>query len=143
MKRTRSSTAEAVWPDDVPILCEDDVTWNYSTQDGRRDLCVWLETVFNPDYPHQDNPAYHEAERVLAAVVSERIFNDFTMADFMAHVAHSKAPDFAWQAACWNEMLHRLGYEVDKKARRNPDPDFARERNRRKPKAPDPDDELF
>lgn len=110
------------WPSSVPILTEEDIVWQYSDSRGRHDLYVWLELVFNPDYPEKDTKAYRKAYRTLCRVLSERFDKKVTVLyRFMEFVYRNKLPSKAWQAACWNAMLIELGYDIPKNKAKNPD----------------------
>lgn len=109
------------WPDDVPILVADDMVWNWTSDDGRKDLAVWLESTFNPEFPVIDLPQYAEAYRTLCAVITERFGKQVTkLGMFLEYAKKNKRPSLAWQAACWNAMLQQLGYEVPKQAAKDP-----------------------
>lgn len=109
------------WPEDVPVLTADDVCWQWSSRTGSHDLAVWLELTFNPEYPLKDTKQYAEAYRVLCGVITERFKKTVTnMWLFTEFTFKHKLPCKAWQAACWNEMLHRLGYGVPKASRKDP-----------------------
>lgn len=104
------------WPESVPILTADDMVWNFTTQDGRRDLLEWLLATFDSDATVLENPAYVQARKVLLSVISERRNKTIkSMWLFAEKASKAKHPSFAWQAACWNEMLIRLGYDVPKR----------------------------
>lgn len=108
------------WPSKVPILVVDDIAWNYSAQDGSNDLQVWLELTFDPKQKFKPPKAYRKAHRTLCAVISER-FKAYTRINaFLEFVWRKRYPSKEWQAACWNEMLHRLEYTVPKSARADP-----------------------
>lgn len=103
------------WPADVPVLTAADLVWNFSDArtDTRHDLLVWLERTFNPEYPLAETAAYPAAYAALCAVVTERFGRPVTrLTLFLEFLKAKRTPDFAWQAACWNEMLSRLGYAV-------------------------------
>lgn len=109
------------WPDTVPILTAEDMVWSFVTVDGRRDLSEWLLATFNPDYPVIDTPEHAEAFNTLCAVLSSR--SGVTVSSlwtFLEKACKTKSPKLAWQAACWNEMLHRLGYDISKSAVKDP-----------------------
>lgn len=109
------------WPEDVPVLAADDINWQWSSRHGTHDLAVWLEMTFNPLYPLQDTKQYAEAYRVLCGVITERFKRPVTsLWLFMEFTNKHRLPCKAWQAACWNEMLHRLGYGVPKASRKDP-----------------------
>lgn len=109
------------WPVNVPILVAADMAWQYETSDGRRDLPYWLEATFNPEYPVKDTKQHAEAYRMLCAVITERFKKKVTsLWLFTEFTFKNRLPCLAWQAACWNEMLKRLGYEVPKRMTRDP-----------------------
>lgn len=109
------------WPSGVPILTEDDLVWQYSDSRGRHDLFYWLELTFNPEYPLKDTKAYRVAYRTLCEVLTERFKKKVTVLYlFMEFVFKNKLPSKAWQAACWNETLARLGYEVPRSKTKDP-----------------------
>ncbi len=109
------------WPVDVPVLVESDVIWNYSTGRGRRDLLVWLEATFNPEYPAKDAKQFRTAYETLCAVLTERFRRPVKcLWLFLEFAKKHRLPCLAWQAACWNEMLSRLGYAVPKKSTKDP-----------------------
>lgn len=109
------------WPDDVPILTGDDLVWNWSDSHGRHDLAVWLERTFNPEYPLKDTKRYAKAYRGLCQVITERFKKKVTQLWlFLEFTKKNKLPCKEWQAACWNEMLSRLGYEVPRSKTKDP-----------------------
>jgi hypothetical protein len=109
------------WPTDVPILTADDINWQYSDSRGRRDLFEWLEATFNPEYPLKDTKQFAKAYRTLCEVITERFKKKVTvMYLFLEFTYKHKMPCKAWQAACWNEMLVRLGYEVPRSKTKDP-----------------------
>lgn len=109
------------WPVDVPVLTADDLVWNWSDSHGRHDLLVWLERTFNPEYPLRDTRQYAKARRVLCQVVAERFKKKVTVLWlFLEFTKKHRLPCRAWQAACWNEMLVRLGYEVPREKTKDP-----------------------
>lgn len=109
------------WPATAPVLTAADLVWNFSTADGRRDLNGWLDAVFNPDYPLADSPHRVTADATLCAVIGERAAMPVPVLWLFAEQAYkAKKPSLAWQAACWNETLARLGYEVARAAARDP-----------------------
>lgn len=117
---TKKKTKDG-WPVDVPILTAEDLVWNFSDDRGRHDLFVWLELTFNPDYPRQDTKQFAKAYRVLCQVISERFKKKVTvMWLFLEFTKKHQLPCKAWQAACWNEMLVRLGYEVPRSKTKDP-----------------------
>jgi hypothetical protein len=108
------------WPEDVPVLVADDICWQWSTRNGRHDLQVWMELTFNPSFP-SDDVWYADAYRVLCEVITERFKKTVTSLWLFTEFTHKhRLPSLAWQAACWNEMLHRLGYGVPKASRKDP-----------------------
>lgn len=119
---TRSPKAKKrPWPDEVPVLVAGDLVWNYSAQDGRHDLQVWLERTFYPDAPYGPDANYCEAYVALCGVITERFGRTVkTLSLFLEFTRRKKMPSLAWQAACWNEMLACLGYTVPKKSRIDP-----------------------
>lgn len=109
------------WPVNVPILVAADLCWQYETQDGRRDLWCWLEATFNPEYPVKDTKQFRTAYATLCVVITERFKKKVTILSlFLEFTYKNRLPCLAWQAACWNEMLSRLGYEVPKRTTRDP-----------------------
>ncbi len=111
--------AKAQWPDDVPILSADDLTWRGESQDGeRKDLLIWFDHAFGlPTAPR----LYAEGQEMLKAVLSDRIGKPVTaLWHFAEYVESHHKPSLAWQAACWNEMLGRLGYELPAECRKDP-----------------------
>jgi hypothetical protein len=111
------SGGKGSWPKDVPILAATDLVWNFSTRTGRRDLLEWLEKTFNPDYPAKDTKRYRRAYRTLCEVITERFGKKVTSLWLFLEFAYKrKIPCLAWQAACWNEMLSRLGYTVPRRS---------------------------
>lgn len=119
--KTISTGTDVPLPDDVPVLVAADVWWQYARRDGSRDLATWLDDTFRPDAGGVDPPAYAAAYRELCRVLTERLGRPVTVLWlFMEFVAKHRSPPLAWQAACWNEALHRLGYDVPKAARRDP-----------------------
>jgi hypothetical protein len=106
------------WPVEVPVLVEDDLIWNFSSQDGRHDIAEWLERTFDPvTMPKQHNRAAKE----LCSVISERFKKKVTsLWLFLEFTKKNKLPSLAWQAACFNETLARLGYDIPKRACRDP-----------------------
>ena len=109
------------WPTNVPVLVAADMAWNFTTSDGRRDLFEWLEATFNPEYPLKDTKQFHTAYATLCVVITERFKKKVTILNlFLEFTYKNRLPCLAWQAACWNEMLARLGYEVPKRNTRDP-----------------------
>lgn len=107
------------WPTNAPVLTAGDMIWNWTTASGRRDLAEWMESTF--DAGLNLTPRRDEAYGVLCGVISERFGREVTsLWIFCEFCAKNKKPGFEWQAACWNEMLHRLGYAVAKAARKDP-----------------------
>lgn len=108
------------WPTNVPILIAEDMTWSWTTSDGRRDLSEWLEVTFDTS-PGAYTPRLDEARKILLGVITERYGEAFEVVSlFVERAQKQRHPSLAWQAACWNEMLSRLGYMVPDKARRDP-----------------------
>ena len=117
----RAAKTKDGWPVDVPILTAEDLVWQYSDGRGRHDLFVWLELTFNPEYPLKDTKQFAVAYRTLCEVITERFKKKVTVLYlFMEFLYKHKLPCKAWQAACWNEMLGRLGYTVAKGKCRDP-----------------------
>lgn len=109
------------WPADVPVLVAEDMTWNYTTQNGRRDLLEWLGAVFNQECTVRDAKPYAAAYKTLCEVVTQRLGRKVAILNlFLEESKAARAPSLAWQAACWNETLARLGYEVPKASTRDP-----------------------
>jgi len=107
------------WPEVVPILVEGDMIWNWYTRDGRRDLKEWLEVTF--DTTSNLTPRQDKAYRVLCAVITERFGRPVNcLWLFLEFTFKHRLPSLAWQAACWNEMMRRLGYEVPKRSTKDP-----------------------
>jgi hypothetical protein len=106
------------WPEDVPILTADDIAWNWELADGSRDLLVWAEQTFEV----VSFACYDAALKTLHAVIREHFTEKRykSVYAFLCFTLANKRPSKAWQAACWNEMLSRLGYAVPAKARRFP-----------------------
>lgn len=116
----RKVTADG-WPADVPILTADDMVWQFSDSHGRNDLFYWLEKTFNPEYPLKDTKRFRKAYRTLCEVITERFGKKVTsLWLFLEFTYKNKLPCKAWQAACWNEMLSRLGYEVARSKTKDP-----------------------
>lgn len=111
MGRSRKLT----WPDDVPILTAADVAWNWENRDGSRDLLVWAEQTFEVVSP----ACYTIALQTLLVVIREHFTEKRykSVYAFLCFTMQNKRPSKAWQAACWNEMLSRLGYSVAAKHR--------------------------
>lgn len=108
------------WPD-APILAQENLTWSGICVDGRQCLFDWLDFVFLPS--HMPNPTirHGKAYRRLCAVISERFGKPVKLLGmFMEFTYKHRMPDKAWQAACWNEMLARLGYTISAKVRADP-----------------------
>ena len=109
------------WPETVPVLTGDDLVWSWSDSRGRHDLAGWLERTFNPEYPATDTARHAKAYRVLCQVITERFKRKVTsLWLFLEFAKKNKLPCKAWQAACWNEMLSRLGYEVARSKAKDP-----------------------
>lgn len=108
------------WPESVPVLVERDVTWNWTTADGRRDLGEWLEVTFDTAQAAR-HPRRDKAYKVLCEVLTERFRKKVSSLWLFLEFTHKhRIPCLAWQAACWNEMLRRLGYDVPKRSTKDP-----------------------
>lgn len=106
------------WPAEVPVLVAADLVWNFSSSDGRHDIAEWLERVFDPLTRHKQ---HEKAVRSLTAVISERFKKKVTsLWLFLEFTKKNKLPSLEWQAACFNEAMARLGYEIPKKNCRDP-----------------------
>lgn len=112
MSRARTSIE---WPESVPVLCAADLVWNFSREDGRRDLVEWGTAVFT-------TPAAAAAfEKALLAVIAKRLnYHPGSVAAFLEDAYKAKHPDLAWQAAAWNEAVAQLGFDVPVGARQVP-----------------------
>ena len=106
------------WPEDVPILTADDIAWNWELADGSRDLLVWAEHTFE----RVSYACYDEVLRVLREVIREHFTEKRykSVYSFLCFAIEHQRPSKAWQAACWNETLARLGYAIPAKHRRFP-----------------------
>lgn len=101
------------WPAAVPVLVAADLAWNFATADGRRDLVEWLNDTFNPTCSLRESKVYAAAYQALCGVLTERLGRRVTVLNLFLEYTHAhRTPSLAWQAACWNEMLRRLGYAV-------------------------------
>lgn len=106
------------WPVEVPILVAADLVWNFSTQDGRHDIAEWLERTFDP---FAMGKQHNKAAAELCRVISERFKKKVTsLWLFLEFTKKNKLPSLEWQAACFNETLARLGYDIPKRACRDP-----------------------
>lgn len=106
------------WPVEVPVLVAADLVWNFSSLDGRHDLAEWLERTFDP---FAMSKQHTRAAKELCAVITERFGKAVTcLWLFLEFTKKNKLPSFEWQAACFNETLARLGYDIPKRARRDP-----------------------
>jgi len=109
------------WPTKVPVLTEEDIAWNYCTRDGARDLVYWLEDTFGHGYFNDNCKQFKAAYTELCAVITERFGKKVTALNtFLEFTVTHRLPSKAWQAACWNEMLSRLGYVVLKAKTEDP-----------------------
>lgn len=109
------------WPSGVPILVGDDIVWQFSDSRGRHDLFYWLELTFNPEFPLKDTKAFKVAYKTLCEVITDRFKKKVTcLYLFLEFTCKNKLPSKDWQAACWNEMLSRLGYEVPRSKTKDP-----------------------
>jgi hypothetical protein len=109
------------WPDDVPILTERDMTWNYSAQNRRFDLLMWLDLVFGSDMC-RDNPKHAKARQMLAQVIAERLGREkLSLWRFLEETMKTRKPSLAWQAAAWNFTMKQLGYDIPKASYRTPE----------------------
>ena len=116
-----SAVDEDGWPTKVPILTAADLVWNWNSAFGQHDLLEWLNLTFDLIPSAGITPNRDKAYRVLCRVISERFEQKVrSMWLFLEHTKKHKRPSLAWQAACWNEMLVRLGYEVPGRATRDP-----------------------
>jgi hypothetical protein len=107
------------WPDGVPVLTEGDLCWGMTREDGRMDLSWWMDAAFDHGLvktPHQDK-VYLELLKVLSERTGEAVTSLWT---FLEDAQRRGKPSLGWQAACWNETMKRLGYEVP--ARKCKDP---------------------
>ena len=96
----------------VPTLTADNMSWSYTSQRGQRDLLEWLDYVFKPGHPLNDRWR-NKAGRRLVRVIAERFERrPRCLYSFCEYVSKNKHPSKAWQAACWNETMRRLGYEI-------------------------------
>lgn len=112
----------AVKKPEPKTLTADDLVWNYSTDDGRKDLAEWLQVTFNPDYPRRDTKRYARAYRTLCKVVTERFGKPVRVLHiFLEYTKRNRRPSLEWQAACWNETLARMGYDVPGAKRADPE----------------------
>ncbi len=110
-----------MWPDSVPVLVAEDVSWQWASRDGSRDLMAWLDVTFDRGHKTLFTPELDEARAALTAVLSERLGKPVSSLWYFCEFASAhKRPAREWQAACWNEMLHRLGYAVPRGARADP-----------------------
>lgn len=108
------------WPDPAPVLVADDLAWQWSTARGRRDLSEWLDSTFEPHDPFR-TPKRDKARRLLCKVITERFGKRVkSLWLFLEFTKDNRLPSLKWQAACWNEMLARLGYDVPEEVRRDP-----------------------
>lgn len=107
-------------PSELPILVARDISW---TGDGEksRSLDWWLYWSFPLCPAGLKTSPEDRAAKVLKEVLSERIGKKVvSLTTFMEYVANHRTPSLEWQAACWNEMVRRLGYEVPSRSCRDP-----------------------
>lgn len=101
----------------LPVTAAD-LCWNL-TCGPRKDLLELLDAAFPATA--RDAAAWDEAHRVLKAVLSERFGHRVVaLVSFLIYAKQHQYPPLAWQAACWNETLHRLGHPVPARDRRDP-----------------------
>ncbi len=109
------------WPINVPVLTPGDLVWNWNSSRGQHDLLEWLNLTFDLNFRSAFTPQRDKAYRVLCRVISERFEHKVrSMWLFLEHTKKHKKPSLEWQAACWNEMLVRLGYGVPGRVTRDP-----------------------
>ena len=106
----------------MPVLLPDDLCWRGESHDGetpRRDLATWFSHCF--EIPTLTFSAWQHAYAVLLDVINERLSEPYaSLWEFLEAVEAYRSPSWAWQAACWNEMLVRLGYTLDDEYRTDP-----------------------
>ena len=122
MAHSPISTAESKlpWPDDPTLLTEADLLWwGDNPNSNCRDLFWWIHHTFNSNAV----PGYQcegIAQRVLEGVLTERAGTTVTDVWGFVDYCRKKRASKAWLAACWNEMLNRLVYDVPKALRKDP-----------------------
>ncbi len=108
------------WPDDPPVLAEHNIIlWGDEPERNRRDLFWWLDHTFVINVGSAWR-CEEVATRVLRDVIEERIGESIEdVWSFVSATRRTKTSK-AWLAACWNEMLHRLVYDIPKANRKDP-----------------------
>ena len=110
-------------PTEVPILVANDMAYAGDAGDGgRRAIDWWLYWTFTSGvraykrkYPDE------QANQVLREVLSERYGKKVKcLWTFMEYQEKHKDVSLAWLAACWNEMLRRLGYGIPQRRCQDP-----------------------
>jgi hypothetical protein len=113
------------WPEEVTLLTAKDLCWNFETTDGRCDLIEWLNRVFadenNVGVWQKGNAIAVRARAVLEEVLAKRLdMDEVDLWEFLEKAAKDEWPSLAWQAACWNEAMSVLDYEVPAVSRAEP-----------------------
>lgn len=102
------------WPP-ARVLTVHDMTWNFTTDDGRMDLKERLDDTF------LEAGQWRSAYALLITILSERYGRAVrALWTFLEYGSRHRYPPLTWQAACWNEMLHQLGYRVSDDQRADP-----------------------
>lgn len=133
--RTTISTSEAKldWPDEPRILTADDVIYHgVSSDDSRRSLDWWAEDFV--DNTAKGSPCYGIVLAMLCQVLTERYGKEVRTLSLFLEFAQQRRISKAWLAACWNEMLSRLVYDVPKEHRKDPGLTYDEAQAPRKPR---------
>jgi hypothetical protein len=106
------------WPHAVPVLTPDDMSWKWTGPGNACSLFEWVWRAFDPD----DVPigVWDEACACLEGVIAEWSGRRFNLYLFSERSEVMNRPSLAWQAACWNEAMHRLGYDIPVRKRKCP-----------------------
>ena len=99
------------WPESAPLLTERDLTWNFESDTGRKDLLVWLERTFDLPDGVRRSKAYTDALSVLCKCLKELThLNVQDLYLFLELAKRNKSPSLKTQAKAWNAMLRHFGY---------------------------------
>ncbi len=121
-KKEKPPPAPGEWPDDVPVLSADNVAWAGDRgPEGRRSVDWWLYWTFTHIPPRKGKYLDDRVDAELRDVMGERFGKPIKcLGTFLLQSSQRKQPSLAWYAACWNECMRRLGYEIPQKSCKDP-----------------------
>lgn len=94
-------------PEPSPTLLPTQLCWSGDNA-RRKDLLWWID--------HFDGIGKLNEDKMLVtlkAVIAEAFGKPVkALYTFLEFTTKNKFPDLAWQAACWNTAVARMGYEV-------------------------------